>query len=56
ANMVRQMDVEMMVPQHGSPFVGRELVSNFLDWISNLACGIDLMNQQHFDAGRAGYK
>ncbi|MGV8838340.1 MBL fold metallo-hydrolase [Cellvibrio sp.] len=56
ANMVRQIDVEMMVPQHGSPFVGRAMVNNFLDWISNLACGIDLMNQQHFDAGKAGYK
>lgn len=56
ANMIRDMDVEMMVPQHGSPFVGRAMVQRFLDWISNLSCGIDLMNQHHFDAQKAGYK
>lgn len=55
ANMVREMNVEMMVPQHGSPFVGRAMVERFLDWISNLPCGIDLMSQQHFDAHNAGY-
>lgn len=56
ANMVREMDVQMMVPQHGSPFVGREMVHQFLDWISNLPCGIDLMNQTSFSAERAGYR
>lgn len=56
ANMVREMDVQMMVPQHGSPFVGREMVQQFLDWISNLPCGIDLMNQTSFSAERAGYR
>ena len=30
AAMVRGMDVEMIVPQHGRPFVGREMISAFL--------------------------
>lgn len=52
ANMVRELDVQMIVPQHGSPFVGREMVNKFLDWISGLQCGIDLLNQSQFDAKR----
>ena len=28
-NMVRQMDIEMIVPQHGSPFIGKEMVNQF---------------------------
>ncbi len=40
AHMVRGMKVEMMVPQHGRYFAGREAVNTFLDWIENLECGI----------------
>lgn len=56
ANMIRDMDVQMLVPQHGSPFVGRDMVNSFLDWISNLPCGIDLLNQTSYSAERAGYR
>ena len=45
ANMVREMDVEMIVPQHGRPFQGKEMVGRFLDWIAELDCGIDLLTQ-----------
>ena len=48
ANMVRDMDVEMIVPQHGRPFVGREMVGQFLDWFETLECGVDLMSQQDY--------
>ena len=47
-NMVRTMDVEMMVPQHGRPFVGKEMIGRFLDWFENLECGIDRVNQQYY--------
>jgi flavorubredoxin len=43
ANMVKTLDVEMIVPQHGHPFKGREMIARFLDWISQLACGVDLI-------------
>jgi len=43
AQMVRDMDVAMIVPQHGRPFVGPQMISAFLDWISRLECGIDLL-------------
>ena len=47
-NMVRGMDIEMIVPQHGTPFVGKAQITEFLDWIENLQCGVDLMDQTVF--------
>lgn len=45
ADMVRTMDVDMMVPQHGRPFKGQAMIHRFLDWASSLECGIDLLSQ-----------
>ena len=47
-NMVRTMDVEMIVPQHGTPFIGHEQIHQFLDWIETLECGTDLMDESVF--------
>jgi flavorubredoxin len=47
-NMVRQHDVEMIVPQHGRPFKGKKVVNQFLDWIENLPCGVDNMTQADY--------
>ena len=47
-HMVRHLDVEMIVPQHGRIFVGKKMVDRFLDWFSQLECGIDLMNQNFY--------
>lgn len=48
ANMVREMDISMIVPQHGRRFEG-DNIDKFLNWISDLPCGVDLMTQSHFD-------
>ena len=48
AAMVREMDVAMIVPQHGRPFVGAEMISAFLYWIENLECGLDLMGPEDY--------
>ena len=48
AAMVREMDVAMIVPQHGRPFVGPEMISAFLYWIENLECGLDLMGPDDY--------
>jgi flavorubredoxin len=50
ANMVRQLDIEMIVPQHGARFVGKPMVKRFIDWIDNLECGVDLMTQDQYRA------
>lgn len=48
AQMVRTMDVDMLVPQHGRWFKGKEAITAFLDWIEDLHCGIDLFTQDHY--------
>jgi len=47
-NMVRNLDIEIMLPQHGRPFVGKEMVDNFLDWFEKLECGVDLITEQYY--------
>jgi hypothetical protein len=43
ADMVRQLDIEIIAPQHGALFRGKPMVKQFIDWCANLDCGIDLM-------------
>ncbi|MCW8194323.1 MBL fold metallo-hydrolase [Proteobacteria bacterium 005FR1] len=40
---VRRLDVEMMLPQHGKPFMGKKMVTEFLAWFETLECGVDLL-------------
>jgi flavorubredoxin len=47
ADMVRELEPAMIVPQHGGHFAG-EQINEFLDWISRLECGIDLMDSRHY--------
>ncbi|MDD2609297.1 MAG: MBL fold metallo-hydrolase [Giesbergeria sp.] len=46
--MVRQLDIAMIVPQHGSPLMGQAMINDFLNWIENLACGIDLFDERFY--------
>jgi flavorubredoxin len=45
AKMVRQLDIDMIAPQHGAMIVKKTHVAAFIDWVENLSCGVDLMNQ-----------
>lgn len=47
ANMVRQLNVSMIVPQHGQAFKGKQ-IAQFLHWIENLECGVDLMDKRDY--------
>jgi len=47
-NMVRTLDPESIVPQHGAPLIGKKVVGKFLDWIESLECGVDLMTQDKY--------
>jgi flavorubredoxin len=47
ARMVRRLDIEMIVPQHGAPLRG-PAVREFIDWAETLSCGIDLMDERHY--------
>ena len=48
AAMVRQLDIEQIVPQHGCRFVGKEMCGKLIDWIERLGCGVDLMTQDNY--------
>jgi flavorubredoxin len=48
ANMVRQLDIEMIVPQHGAIFKGKEMVERFINWVENLQVGVDLLTQEKY--------
>ena len=43
SKMIREMDIDMIVPQHGRPFKGNKIINQFLDWFQELECGIDIM-------------
>ena len=43
AAMVRQLDIELIAPQHGAFFRGQAMVERFIAWCEGLECGIDLM-------------
>lgn len=43
AAMVRPLDIEMIAPQHGAIFKGKDLVKTFIDWCEGLNCGVDLI-------------
>lgn len=48
AAMVRQLDIDMIVPQHGARFVGKAMVKRFIDWVESTPCGVDLMTANHY--------
>jgi len=47
ADMVTQLDISMIVPQHGRCLVGKA-IPEFIAWIRDLQCGIDLMTEADY--------
>ncbi len=45
--MARQLDIQILAPQHGAFFRGPEMVGRFLDWAENLQCGVDLLPERY---------
>lgn len=46
--MIRQLDIEIIAPQHGAYFVGKEMINKFYDWLPNFDCGIDIIEKEGF--------
>jgi flavorubredoxin len=42
-DMVRPLDIEMIAPQHGAFFKGKDMVNQFLDWCAGIECGVDVI-------------
>ena len=47
-NMVRELDLTWVVPQHGRPFKGTKVIDELFSGLSELECGIDLMTQENY--------
>ncbi|NPA32045.1 MAG: FprA family A-type flavoprotein [Aquificae bacterium] len=45
ADMVSELDIEMIAPQHGAVFKGKGMVERFINWARELPCGVDLMDE-----------
>ncbi len=45
ANMARKLDIDIIAPQHGAYFKGREMVDKFISWFEGLKCGVDLIRE-----------
>lgn len=46
--MARQLDISILVPQHGAPIQGKQAINDFFNWIENLMCGIDLFDDRAY--------
>lgn len=46
--MARELDIRMIVPQHGAPIAGSQAINDFLNWIESLQCGVDLFDQRNY--------
>ncbi|PCI69162.1 MAG: MBL fold metallo-hydrolase [Piscirickettsiaceae bacterium] len=46
-NMVRQLDIKLIAPQHGRALTGAA-IPEFLSYIENLQCGLDLFTQKNY--------
>lgn len=45
--MVRELEVNAIVPQHGKLFEG-DNIDHFLNWLENLRCGVDIVQKKDF--------
>jgi len=46
--MIRQLDIEWIVPQHGLSFKGKDIVEKFITWVENTPCGVDLFDESNY--------
>jgi flavorubredoxin len=47
AEMVSDLEIDLIAPQHGALMKGPDMVDRFIKWCSELACGVDLMGESY---------
>lgn len=47
AEMIAPLEIDIIAPQHGAMIVGPENVRRFVDWVTGLACGLDLLQGRY---------
>lgn len=48
SKMIQSLDIEVIAPQHGAVIKGKENIGKFLDWLSDLECGIDIIEKNGY--------
>ncbi|MGL4674499.1 MAG: MBL fold metallo-hydrolase [Wohlfahrtiimonas sp.] len=48
AHMIRELDIDMILPQHGSPMLDQQVIQDFINWVAQLRCGVDLVDQDTY--------
>jgi flavorubredoxin len=51
--MARQLDIKMIVPQHGAPIAGSQAINDFFEWLETLMCGVDLFDDRAYQVPTA---
>ncbi len=54
ASMVRALNPAMIVPQHGHR-IGSPAIAEFLSWLEQLECGVDLLDETHYQYPSRSY-
>jgi flavorubredoxin len=47
AEMVRKLEIERIIPQHGAIFLGAEMSRQFIDWIAELPGAVEVMKNSY---------
>ncbi len=47
AAMIKPLDIDIIAPQHGAMIIGKEYVRRFIDWVTQLPCGLDNLDQAY---------
>ncbi len=47
AKMARELEIDIIAPQHGAVFKGGEMVKKFIDWIDSLEVGVGLIEDTY---------
>jgi flavorubredoxin len=45
ARTVKELEIDMIVPQHGAIFGDPETAAKFIGWVESLKCGLDLLQE-----------
>ncbi|WP_213697822.1 MBL fold metallo-hydrolase [Acetomicrobium sp.] len=51
-NLIKDKNIDIIAPQHGSVIKGREMIGKFLAWLGNLKCGVDIIDEIYSTGGK----
>lgn len=46
-NAIKDLDIEVIAPQHGAIYPNKEMSGKLIKWLSGLSCGVDIMGDSY---------